>query len=229
VGADALLIELEDVIIPTRHARRAALRTAVAAQGVVASDAALDAGTGLGTASALDAVLAAAGKTLDATARALAVHHADRLLSERLAAGLVLVEGAAGALEALAATARLAVVTRARRTDADYMLALAGLTALFEVIVTGDDPVTALPDPAPLRRAVDKLARRRQLRSGRVVALEDAMPGIRAARAAGMRCVAVGAFPAHEALVADALAPSIRDVTPALVATITQEHGEPVE
>ena len=229
MGAEALLIEIEDVVVPTRDARRAAWRSALGGHGIVTTERALDAATGLATAPAIAAILAASGATLDATGRALAAHHADRLFSERLSAGMVLVDGAAGALETLAATARLAVVTRARRVDVEFMLALAGLASLFEVVVTGDDPVAPRPDPAPLRRAVDKLARRRQLRAGRVVAVEDAMPGIRAARAAGVLCVAVGTFPAHEALAADALAASIRDVTPALVAAITQEHGEPVE
>lgn len=229
MGADALLIEIEDVVVPTRDARRAAWRTALGEHGIATTERALDAAAGLATAPAIAAVLAALGATLDDTGRALAVHHADRLFSERLTAGMVLVDGAAGALETLAATARLAVVTRAHRADIDFILGLAGLASLFEVVVTGDDPVAPWPDPAPLRRAVDKLARRRQLRAGRVVALADAMPAIRAARAAGVRCVAVGTFPAHEALAADALAASIRDITPALVAAVTQAHGEPVE
>lgn len=224
-----MLIELEDVIVPTRDARRDALRASMHAQGVGTTDLALDAGSGLGTAAALAAVLAASGATLDATGLALAAHQADRLLSARLATGLVLVDGAATALETLAASTRLAVVTRARRADVEFVLGLAGLAPLFEVIVTGDDPVRPVPDPASMRLAVDKLTRRRQLRRGKVVVLADAMPGVFAARAAGMRCVAVGNFPAHEALVADALAASIRDVTPSLVAAITQEYGEPVE
>jgi beta-phosphoglucomutase-like phosphatase (HAD superfamily) len=41
------------------------------------------------------------------------------------------------------------------------------------------------------------------------VALEDGAAGIRAAKAAGLRCAVVGALPMHLALDADALIPSL--------------------
>ena len=45
--------------------------------------------------------------------------------------------------------------------------------------------------------------------------------GIRAARAAGLPCVAVGGIPAHQALEADAWVDGIVDLTPERVRALT--------
>ena len=54
----------------------------------------------------------------------------------------------------------------------------------------------------------------------RVLAFEDARPGIVSARAAGLRCIAVGALGAHDALLADAYVPTLSELTRAELATL---------
>jgi beta-phosphoglucomutase-like phosphatase (HAD superfamily) len=54
-----------------------------------------------------------------------------------------------------------------------------------------------------------------------VVALEDGPTGIRAAKAAGLRCAVIGAVPVHEAVDADALIPSLVGMTIASIDTLT--------
>ena len=55
--------------------------------------------------------------------------------------------------------------------------------------------------------------RQRPLSPKAVIALEDGTAGIRAARAAGVRCIAVGPIPAHIAIEADAYVTSLAGQT----------------
>ncbi|MDB4879417.1 MAG: hypothetical protein JWL60_863, partial [Gemmatimonadetes bacterium] len=68
------------------------------------------------------------------------------------------------------------------------------------------------PAAAAYCLALAHLARVRPLREDRVVAVVDSAPSIRAARAAGVRVLAVGAA-AHEAIEADAAVDMLADVS----------------
>jgi beta-phosphoglucomutase-like phosphatase (HAD superfamily) len=57
------------------------------------------------------------------------------------------------------------------------------------------------------------MSRLRTLQSAHALALEDGPIGIRSARAAGVRCLAVGALPAHRAMQAEGLLPTLRGHT----------------
>ena len=61
-----------------------------------------------------------------------------------------------------------------------------------------------------------------------IVAVEDGLPGIRAARAAGIPCVVVGDVPAHVALEADGYLPSIAGLTAARLLEIAAPRSEPI-
>jgi beta-phosphoglucomutase len=68
--------------------------------------------------------------------------------------------------------------------------------------------------------ALARLHRRAVLAPIACVALEDSIAGIRAARRAGLRCVAVGALPVHRALEADGVVASLVGITPRLLETV---------
>jgi len=68
------------------------------------------------------------------------------------------------------------------------VLARAGLQRYFDVLVAAEDVEQCKPDPAGYLAARGALDRRRPLPPGHCVAIEDSLPGLRAARAAGMRC-----------------------------------------
>ena len=61
---------------------------------------------------------------------------------------------------------------------------------------------------------------------GVVVALEDSLDGIRGARGAGLRCVAIGDLPAHVAMEADALIPAITGIDAHTVERLVARAGE---
>lgn len=160
------------------------------------------------------AAFAAQGAPPDEVMADLVALAAERTFSSRLGLrGAALREGALDFVREAAGTTRLAVVTRARRADADTLLRLAQLDAFFNVIVTADDVLDAKPGPEGYRIALERLAKMRPVDPRSAIAIEDGGPGIRAARAVGVRCIAVGPLPAHVAIEADAYVPSLESQT----------------
>jgi beta-phosphoglucomutase len=87
------------------------------------------------------------------------------------------------------------IVTGAEREDVEFVLDRAGLRSRFGVIVAAADVAAGKPDPEGFLRAAAALA----LDPSGVLVFEDSLPGIRAAHAAGMRCIAVaGTRPSNE-------------------------------
>jgi len=82
---------------------------------------------------------------------------------------------------------RVALATGSRREEAELILRGLGIFDRFRAVVTADDCAQGKPDPEPYLRAAQGLG----LPVGRCVAVEDAPGGVRAAKAAGMRCVGV--------------------------------------
>jgi putative hydrolase of the HAD superfamily len=82
---------------------------------------------------------------------------------------------------------RLAVASSSGICHVGAMLDRAGLRTRFEVLATGDEVPAHKPDPAVYRLALDRLG----LPPDQAIAFEDTAHGVAAARAAGLRCVAV--------------------------------------
>lgn len=81
--------------------------------------------------------------------------------------------------------------------------------AFWDAVVTGEDVVHKKPAPDIFLSAAGKLG----VRPSECVVVEDAINGIQAAKAAGMRCVAVAtSFPADRLLEANVIRTRIADV-----------------
>jgi HAD superfamily hydrolase (TIGR01509 family) len=104
-----------------------------------------------------------------------------------------------------AGRSRLAVVSGAVRSEVDMVLRAAGLD-VFEVIVSAEDVTRGKPDPEGYLLAL----RRLRLQAADAVAIEDSPPGIAAAKAAGLSCVAVlGTAPGERLGQADEIVPRL--------------------
>jgi len=104
-----------------------------------------------------------------------------------------------------AGRSRLAVVSGAVRSEVDMVLRAAGLD-VFEVIVSVEDVRRGKPDPEGYLLALRRLG----LAAADAVAIEDAPPGIAAAKAAGLSCVAVlGTAPRERLGQADEIVPRL--------------------
>ena len=139
------------------------------------------------------------------------------LLIERYRDELPLVEGAVEAVERLAERWPLAVASSSNRELIDAVLELGGLAALFRATVSSEEVARGKPAPDVYLEA----ARRLDLEAKRCAAIEDSHAGIRSAKAAGMRVLAIpneSYPPDEEALAeADVLLGSLGELTPELV------------
>jgi HAD superfamily hydrolase (TIGR01509 family) len=112
-------------------------------------------------------------------------------------ADLRLVPGAADFVEAAALEGhQLAIVSGALRREIALVLDLAGLAPHFAEIVAAEDVTACKPDPQGFNRAREALG----VAAGRCVAIEDSLPGLAAARAAGLRCAMLSTSHAEAAL-----------------------------
>ncbi|MDB4876884.1 MAG: family hydrolase [Gemmatimonadetes bacterium] len=210
---DVALFELEGVLFDTAESRRASLREALLAQGIVL---ALDSDVvdGLPPRAAVAAALTFGRMAYDDVMIDLVAHRAERAFTDSIASGgAALREGALDFFEQAASSARLAVVTRMNRGDAGTLLRLANLESVATIIVCADELLDGKPSPEGHRAALERLGRQKAVSPQAVIALEDGPLGIRAARAAGARCIAVGPLAPHVAMDADAYVPSLEGQT----------------
>lgn len=91
---------------------------------------------------------------------------------------------------------RKGVATSASAGRTFFTLDRLQLTQRFATIVTGNDVVHGKPDPAVYELA----ARRLNARPESVLVIEDAVPGVSAAKDAGMKCLAIADCSRREAL-----------------------------
>jgi HAD superfamily hydrolase (TIGR01509 family) len=94
-----------------------------------------------------------------------------------------------------ASGAAVAVASGSSRAAIEAVLGRTGLAPLFPVTVSAEEVPHGKPEPDIFLEA----ARRLGVPPGRCVVVEDAVPGAAAARAAGMRCIAVP-YPAAAAV-----------------------------
>ena len=147
-----------------------------------------------------------------------------RRMQARYAQELPLIDGAIEAVRRVASSFRLAVASSSNRPLIDAVLEQSGLAALFEATVSSEEVARGKPAPDVFLEA----ARRLGVPPERCAAIEDSANGIRAARAAGMRVVAIPNHryppPADALALADVVLDSLPDLTPA---TLTGEDVSP--
>ncbi|MEK6273771.1 MAG: HAD family phosphatase [Actinomycetota bacterium] len=102
----------------------------------------------------------------------------------------------------------VAVVSGALRAEVEPVLAAAGLSEAVVAVVTAEDVQRGKPDPECYLRALALVDG--GVRAEDVTAFEDTEAGVAAAKAAGMRCVAVlGTLAPERLALADELAPAL--------------------
>jgi HAD superfamily hydrolase (TIGR01509 family) len=137
-----------------------------------------------------------------------------RRMQARYAEELPLVDGAVDAVRRLAAVFRLGLASSSNRPLIDAVLASAGLAELFEVTVSSEEVQRGKPAPDVYLEA----ARRLGVAPKSCAAVEDSANGLRSARAAGMRVIAIPNRryppPADALVLADVVLESLDELTP---------------
>ncbi|GKS57872.1 haloacid dehalogenase [Nitrospira sp.] len=111
----------------------------------------------------------------------------------------------------------LAIVSGALRGEIELILDVAGFRPCFRHITSAEDVTQGKPHPQGFRLALDALNRTTHstpITASECLVIEDSLPGIRGARAAGMKVLAVAnTHTIQELGEADAIAYSLADVT----------------
>ena len=110
----------------------------------------------------------------------------------------------------------LALCSGALRSDIDPILARLGVARCFDVIVSADDVRRSKPDPESYALAFSRLAERHVPSltvPGRSIAVEDTPAGIRSAKEAGLRVLALtNSYDAGDLAEADWITDSLENV-----------------
>lgn len=114
---------------------------------------------------------------------------------------------------------RLAIATGGRREQIDHALRGTEIERDFAVIVSADDIATGKPDPAiyhaTLKRLTAEDPRPPLLTAKQCVVVEDSRAGIRSAKAAGMRVLALATtYPPDQLMEADLVLPNLEGLRP---------------
>jgi HAD superfamily hydrolase (TIGR01509 family) len=141
-----------------------------------------------------------------------------RRLEEVYRKRLPLIDGAIEAVERLAGRWPLGLASSSNREVIDLVLDLSGLARFFRVTVSSEEVPRGKPAPDVYLEAARSLG----VPPERCAAVEDSHNGIRSAKAAGMRVIAIPNQhypPGEEALaLADVRLGSLAELTPSIVA-----------
>jgi len=118
-----------------------------------------------------------------------------------------------------AAGVPLGIVTGAQRADVELVLSQSPLTGLFQVIVTEEDVKQGKPDPEGFHHASRTLGSD----PSATLVFEDSLPGVQAAKAAGMLCIGVEGTVSRAQLVTKADA-SVAALVPELFGSLCRSE-----
>jgi HAD superfamily hydrolase (TIGR01509 family) len=125
------------------------------------------------------------GRAADEPVLAEAIERKNGHYERAIRSSLRLVPGAAAFIEAAALDGiRLAIVSGALRREIGLVLDLTGLAPHFDAIIAAEDVPACKPDPKGYSSGLAAL----DILPARCVVIEDSLPGLAAARAAGLRC-----------------------------------------
>jgi HAD superfamily hydrolase (TIGR01509 family) len=156
----------------------------------------------------------------------VAIHDAkDRAYADLVQTQMRVMPGAVDLVRALRdAGVPMAVASSSWRVDVEACLRLVGLGDVLTTLSPGDEVPRSKPAPDVYLRAVGLLG----LPASSCVALEDAEAGVRAAKAAGLACIAVPNryTRGHVFAGADAVMDSLAGITPALLESMVRAAGQ---
>lgn len=144
-----------------------------------------------------------ANRPSDAASIADATERKNAAWERLVKADMTMVPGASDFVRACAAAGhRLAIVSGALRREIELVLDRSGIAAFFDLIVAAEDVPDCKPDPAGYNQARAAF----RLEAADCMVIEDSLPGLKAARAAGLRCAMLAtSHPAHALSTADSV------------------------
>jgi len=189
----ALIFDFDGVLADTEELHCAAFQVAAAGVGItLVRDDYFQRYLGLPDRDCLAALCAQAGRRVT-PAELEELFVCKRGAFARVSQDAHLYPGVADTLRRLHADFTLAIASGAFRDEIEPILDRAGVRHLFAAVVGADDVRTGKPSPEPFLRALDMIRHSNgaTVAAEECMVIEDSPNGVQAARAAGMRCVAV--------------------------------------
>jgi HAD superfamily hydrolase (TIGR01509 family) len=190
----AVIFDFDGIIANTEPLHFAALTRTLAEIGIELTESAYYADyLGYDDRGCFIAALTASGRPIDHPTLARLTERKARAYLESVKDHLVIFPGIPEFVREAAALFPLAVASGALRHEIDYILEQIGLRKAFAHITSAEDVTRGKPDPQPFLHALEGLRRQRDrlLNPESCLVIEDSLPGIRGAKAAGMRVLAV--------------------------------------
>ena len=158
-----------------------------------------------------------AGRVVSAEKVQLLVERKSVYYSERIGEVRIF-PGVKELVDLLARGHLLAIASGGRGAEIEAVLGAHKLRERFLSVLSADEVQRSKPAPDPFLRALEGLRRAapdrsRGLLPAECLVIEDSVPGIQAARAAGMRCIAVAhTFPREKLIGAEFVAEKLSDL-----------------
>lgn len=127
--------------------------------------------------------------------------------------------GVVACIEKLAQNYTLALTTSSTKLEVQATMKITGLSDLFKVVVTSEDVSRGKPDPEPYLVTLKKLG----LPASQCLVIEDSENGVKSAKAAGIRCIAISNTEIPEKLqLADAIIKSYKEFDDNLIQSLCE-------
>ena len=219
----AIFLDFNGVIIDDERLHLRAYREILLGKDIKLTDEDYFASLGMDDAAFVRAVYARAARPLTDEVMHALIKREHELHREFITDDLPVPRGVVTFIKAASRHYQLGIVSMAERSEIDHVLGLAGLDDLFAVIVSAEPNLKHKPAPDCYLRGFEllnkgrRIARQLPLLASECVVIEDAPPGIAAARHAGMRTIGVTTTVSESQLrnaQAEIVTPNLADWTP---------------
>ena len=216
----AIFFDFNGVIINDERIHLRAYRQVLEAEDVALTDEDYFASLGMDDVAFTRAAFGRVNKPLADDLLRTVIEREHALHRELIADDLPVSSAVVGFVKQLARHHDLGIVSMAERTEIDHVLKLAAIAERFCVVVSAATGLNHKPAPDCYLRALELLNQKRQrerrlpVLPAECVVIEDAPPGIAAARAAGMKTIGVTTTVAEQKLRhagADIVTPNLGD------------------
>ena len=191
----AVIFDFDGVIADTEPLHFAGFRLTLAEIGITLTESDYYANyLGYDDLGCFQAALTAHQHPTDPTTLAQLIERKSHTYLESVTDHLVIFPGVYEFVREAAATYPLAIASGALRHEIEVILEQAGLRKEFLHITSAEDVTRGKPDPQPFLHALNGLNRQyreQAITAGSCLVIEDSLPGIRSARTAGMKVLAV--------------------------------------
>jgi beta-phosphoglucomutase len=183
---EAAIFDWDGTLADTRHPIVVSFHRALKENGLDVSTEYIERRIGIGASDTFREILRLQGHEVDEQLVKRLVARKSEIQVE-LADEVQLFGGAKELLVELQGKVRVALASMNNRTVVGHLLMAKGIEDCFEVIMTGDGVAHSKPDPEIFLKTAEALG----VKPEHCVVFEDSIFGVKAAKAAGMSCIAV--------------------------------------